>query len=221
MIGTVIAGAADVSGSVKLIGAPARTGSSGILVYLVPADRQLMKLATPKAKRGPYRSVQKNQMFSPHFLVVPVGAEVEFPNEDRVFHNVFSVYENTRFDLGLYEVGSTKKVRFTHPGVSFIFCNIHPQMSAVVFAVDTPFYALSDAGGGFRVTNVPDGQYELKVWSERAREDHLNQSQRTIQVKGDTAIPMITIEGAPSLTQGHKNKFGKDYDVPVPTAYPQ
>jgi plastocyanin len=214
------ANAAEVSGTVALNGKSAKKDASGVIVYLIPAGGEQIRPVARRGAEGPYRLVQKNKMFSPHLLIVPVGAEVEFPNEDRVFHNVFSVYENAKFDLGLYEVGSMKKVRFTHPGPSFIFCNIHPQMSAIVFALDTPFHAVSNAAGEFQIADVPNGQYQLRVWSERGSQEQLNQIQRTIQVKSDTQVPLITIEAAPSITQGHKNKFGKDYDVSTPTDYP-
>ena len=76
-----------------------------------------------------------------------LGSAVLFPNEDPFFHNVFSVYEGTRFDLGLYESGSSKEVRFNRPGPSYIFCNIHPEMSAVIMVMTTPYYATTDADG--------------------------------------------------------------------------
>ena len=77
-------------------------------------------------------------MFTPHILVVPVGSVVRFPNADPFFHNVFSLFDGKRFDLGLYEAGSTKEVTFSREGLSYIFCNIHPEMSAVVISLSTP-----------------------------------------------------------------------------------
>jgi hypothetical protein len=212
--------AADVSGRVRLTGTPSQKGMAGTIVYLIPIDRgQLVHLA-PRQGRGPYRLVQKGKAFSPHLLIVPVGADVEFPNLDRVFHNVFSVYENTQFDLGLYEAGSTKKVHFGHPGASFIFCNIHPEMSAVVFAIETPLYAVSGRDGEYHLTDVPDGEYQVKVWSEHAEPDDLNKVQRTVKVHGSMVLPDIVIKGAASIAKGHKNKFGKDYDLSAPSQYP-
>ena len=75
---------------------------------------------------------QKNKAFEPHLLVVTIGSNVEFPNDDPWFHNVFSLFNGKRFDLGLYEAGTTRTVHFEREGVSYIFCNIHPEMSAVV-----------------------------------------------------------------------------------------
>src|ERR1700676_753859 len=102
-----------------------------------------------------YTLLQKNKEFIPHVLVVPVGSVVEFPNADPFFHNVFSLFDGRRFDLGLYEAGSSRGVTFGKEGISYIFCNIHPDMSAVVIALPTPFFAMEDAHGQFRIPNVP------------------------------------------------------------------
>src|SRR5438105_8071446 len=91
-----------------------------------------------------YALLQKNRMFTPHLLVIPVGSIVDFPNADPFFHNVFSLFDGKRFDLGLYEAGSDKQVTFSREGVSYIFCNIHPEMSAVVVALSTSLYAIAD-----------------------------------------------------------------------------
>src|ERR1700761_7086085 len=112
-----------------------------IAVWLNPvADTQSL----PFLPNGHYTLMQKNRMFTPHLLVVPVGSEVFFPNADPFFHNVFSLFNGKRFDLGLYEAGTTKAVKFTHEGVSYIFCNIHPEMSAVIVTLSTPLYAIAD-----------------------------------------------------------------------------
>jgi hypothetical protein len=211
--------AADVSGRVRLTGTSPQQATNTI-VYLIPVDRGELARLAPRQSRGPYRLLQKDKAFAPHLLIVPVGADVEFPNLDHVFHNVFSVYENTKFDLGLYEAGSTKKVHFGHPGASFIFCNIHPEMSAVVFAIQTPLYAVSGVGGEYHLSDVPDGEYQVKVWSEHAEQDQVNKIQRIVKVHGSIVLPDIVIKGAASIAKGHKNKFGKDYDLSAPSEYP-
>src|SRR2546429_5288913 len=109
-----------------------------------------------------WRVVQKNKSFQPHLTVVRVGSVVDFPNRDPFFHNVFSLFDGKRFDLGLYEAGATNSVRFDHAGVSFLFCNIHPEMSAVVIALDTPYYAVTDKSGGLAIPNVTDGKYDVQ-----------------------------------------------------------
>ena len=107
---------------------------------------------------------QRNLSFSPHVLAVQVGTTVKFPNGDRVFHNVFSFHDGQKFDLGLYPVGAVKHVPFDRPGLSRIFCNIHPKMAAYVLVVDTPYFAVSDQAGAFTITNVPAGTYRYHAW---------------------------------------------------------
>src|ERR1700690_1407912 len=102
-----------------------------------------------------YTLLQKNRTFIPHLQVVPVGAVVQFPNVDPFFHNVFSLFGGRRFDLGLYEAGSTKSVTFSREGVSYIFCNIHPEMSAVVLALFSPLYAVADKDNSFTLRGIP------------------------------------------------------------------
>ena len=107
---------------------------------------------------------QRNLQFTPQLLVVSVGTAVLFPNSDRVFHNVFSFHHGKVFDLGLYPVGESKVVHFDRPGVSRIFCNIHPNMAAYVLAVDSPYFAVSDASGAFVLPAVPAGRYTYHAW---------------------------------------------------------
>ena len=96
-------------------------------------------------------------------LAIRAGTAVDFPNHDRVFHNVFSYRDGKKFDLGMYPAGTSKKIVFDKAGLSRIFCNIHPHMAAYVMAVDTPYFAVSDAQGGFAIANVPAGTYTMTV----------------------------------------------------------
>jgi plastocyanin len=107
---------------------------------------------------------QRKLTFSPHILAVRVGTSVEMPNNDRVFHNVFSFKDGKKFDLGLYPSGASKLVTFDRPGVSRIFCNIHPSMAAYVVAVDSAFFAVSDNAGHFTMPAVPPGTYTFRAW---------------------------------------------------------
>ena len=107
---------------------------------------------------------QRNLNFYPRVLVVQVGPTVAFPNHDRVFHNVFSFRDGKRFDLGLYPVGAVKDIPFDRPGLSRVFCNIHPGMAAYLMVVDSPYFALSDADGRFTVSNVPAGTFPYHAW---------------------------------------------------------
>jgi plastocyanin len=106
---------------------------------------------------------QRNLQFLPQVLAVQVGTTVRFPNGDRVFHNVFSFKNGKKFDLGLYPVGAVKFVRFDQPGVSRLFCNIHPKMAAYVVAVDSSYFATSDDRGAFTI-DAPQGTYTYHAW---------------------------------------------------------
>jgi hypothetical protein len=152
-------------------------------------------------------------MFTPHLLVVPTGTQVEFPNQDPFFHNVFSLFNGKRFDLGLYESGTSRSVRFDREGVSYIFCNIHPEMGAVVLALNTPYYGISDENGVVALHNVPAGSYRLNVWSEIGQLANPNVSQRIVQVSTDPVyLGDITLWATTDALAHHKNKFGEDYE---------
>jgi plastocyanin len=116
---------------------------------------------------------QRQLKFSPQVLAVRAGTTVLFPNNDRVFHNVFSFHHGKVFDLGLYPVGDSKLVKFDKPGLSRIFCNIHPNMAAYVFVVDSPYFAVSDESGAFVLPAVPAGQYTYRAWRS-ASTDYLS-----------------------------------------------
>jgi len=127
----------------------------------------------PHAGRRPAERVvldQRNLSFIPHVLVVRVGTTVDFPNNDRVFHNVFSFRDGKRFDLGMYPVGALRHVVFDQPGLSRIFCNIHPHMAAYVMAVDSPYFARADESGAFTIAGVPAGTYTYHAWRPGAAE---------------------------------------------------
>jgi plastocyanin len=190
-----------------------------VVIWLKPLDAPAAA-ADPPVKRP--QVVQKNKSFRPHLTVVRVGSVVDFPNRDPFFHNVFSLFDGKRFDLGLYEAGATNSVRFDHLGVSYLFCNIHPEMSAVVVAVDTPYYGVSDKGGNVSIENVPDGRYELHVWYERSVADTLKNLTRTVRVTADSRdLGAIAVPQDPAFTPAHKNKYGQDYAPPPKPGYQQ
>jgi plastocyanin len=206
--------AASVRGVIKLLGVRnqkigARNDRSGVVVWLNSVDG-----THPKAGRLRQRMTQKGKRFSPHVMAVEVGTEVDFPNEDPFFHNVFSIFDGRRFDLGLYASGETRPVSFTRPGVSYIFCNIHPQMSAVVVTVGTPYYTISDADGAFALNDVPAGRYHLQFWHERSTPEHLESLARNIEVNSnglDLGVIAVSEEGY--LPRSHRNKYGQEYDT--------
>lgn len=109
---------------------------------------------------------QRNRAFSPHILVVTIGTKVAFPNNDVIFHNVFSEYHAERFDFGMYARGKSKSQVFDRGGVAVLLCSIHPDMSAYVVVVDTPYYAIADKNGKYRLPSLPSGQYTVRAWQE-------------------------------------------------------
>jgi len=165
-----------------------------------------------------FQLLQKNKSFSPHVLVVQVGSPVEFPNHDPFFHNVFSLFEGKRFDLGLYEAGSTRTVVFDRPGISYIFCNIHGEMSAVVVALKTRYYGISDRRGMIAIPNVGPGRYEMHLWDERALPADLTALTRTLEISESAhGLGVLRISEQRSALLGHKNKYGQDYESPTPS----
>jgi hypothetical protein len=179
------------------------------VVWLEPAPGTP---ALPFAPQGRYALLQKNRMFVPHLQVIPVGAVVQFPNADPFFHNVFSLFEGKRFDLGLYEAGTTKSVNFSREGVSYIFCNIHPEMSAVVLALSTPLYAVADASNAFILRNVPPGDYRLHIWIEGVPQSNLERETRRVHLASGTVdLGQIAAPMSGTGSMSHTNKFGKPY----------
>lgn len=162
------------------------------------------------------RLAQHNKSFEPHLLIVPVGSVVEFPNRDPFFHNVFSLFEGKRFDLGLYEAGTTRNVVFDRAGVSYIFCNIHSEMSAVVIALETPYYGVSNQRGEILIANVPPGRYVMHVWHQSSLPEALNALAREITVSQDSPMLGVIRLSQSNLPQTHKNKYGLDYEPPAP-----
>lgn len=110
---------------------------------------------------------QKGAVFSPHVLPVQVGTTVEWPNQDEIFHNVFSISESKQFDLGLYKQPEVKHVLFDKPGRVDVFCSIHKAMNCIVLVLENPFFASTDDQGRYTIANVPAGTYKLKAWHER------------------------------------------------------
>ncbi|HZU21691.1 MAG TPA: hypothetical protein VE998_02595 [Terriglobales bacterium] len=187
----------------------------GAVLWLTPLNREVAARFAPPPQTAVL--TQKDKTFIPHLLVIPAGSRVEFPNRDPFFHNVFSLFEGKRFDLGMYEAGSSRMVNFDRPGVSYIFCNIHPQMSAVVIALATPFFAEADSAGNITIPGVPAGQYQMQVWADGATAEALQSLSRVVSIADGTAsLGNLRIEVA---ALPHKNKYGRDYDAVVTAPY--
>lgn len=185
----------------------AHAQSPEVVLWLRPLDPPASFRPPPP---GRFRMAQKNKSFQPHLLVIPLGSTVAFPNLDPFFHNVFSQFNGKRFDLGLYEAGSTRDVRFDHEGVSYIFCNIHPEMSAVIITVSSPWYAIT-SGGSLLLHAVTPGLYEVHVWASGADAQKLDALTRKVRIGADSnSLGTIPVQ-ADVRPARHKNKFGNDY----------
>ncbi len=184
--------------------------NQNVVIWLTPLDPKPVALSDPPR----YRMLQKDKQFHPHVLALPVGAAVDFPNEDPFFHNVFSLYKGKKFDLGLYEAGTSRTVRFERPGVSFVFCNIHPQMNAYVLALDTPYFAISDSLGRLSIPSVPPGRYHVEVWYERSESTELAKLRHDVVVSASNAsLGTIAVTESAHFVPPHMNKHGHPYET--------
>jgi plastocyanin len=190
--------------------------ASNVVMWLTPSDGAVVASAPVPQSFPLPRLVQRNKGFEPHVLVVRVGSLVEFPNRDPFFHNVFSLFDGKRFDLGLYEAGTTRNVLFDKPGISYIFCNIHPEMSAVVVALNTPYYGISDRQGQIIIPAVTPGHYTLRVWYEATLPERLNGMAREVTVSESTSTLGVFQLPTSTMPEEHKNMYGRDYPPPSP-----
>jgi len=214
-----LASAAQVTARINVTaanGAARPSREASVVVWLSPlAGQAVAGPGVPNHSAHP-SLIQKNKTFEPHVLAVQVGSKVEFPNHDPFFHNVFSLFNGKRFDLGLYEAGSTRGVHFDRAGICYIFCNIHPQMSAVVVVVDTPYFAVSDARGEVAIPEVPPGRYQLNLWEEHCAAQALAEISRQVTVSDESmALGSIHLQQSSAPVTAHLNKYGKQYDPQV------
>lgn len=107
---------------------------------------------------------QRELRFVPHVLPIQVGATVEFPNSDPISHNVFSISEAKRFNLGLYQRGTKRRIKFDQAGVVELLCNVHLEMSAYILVLKNPYFARTGSDGTYRIAGVPAGRYRLRCW---------------------------------------------------------
>ena len=140
------------------------------VVYLEPVTPAPGATRASAAALREAAIAMRGREFVPHVRVVLAGGEVAFPNDDPFSHNVFSNAEGNAFDLGLYRSHVSRGVRFAHPGVYPIYCNIHHRMVSFVVAVPAPYATAVGRDGRFAIADVPAGARVLHAWHERARE---------------------------------------------------
>jgi plastocyanin len=186
------ASAAEITGEVKVAG---RKGEVPTYVWAEPLD------AATAAKPGHFVVKQLNKEITPRVSVIPAGSVVDFDNQDSILHNVFSKAKPGDFDLGLYK--SSRPVVFRYVNTYRVFCNIHPQMTAVIRVVPTSYIAEVGADGRYKL-DVPPGKYRVTAWSERAAKD----ASAEISAGSSAAL---ALDESQYVELPHKNKFGQDY----------
>jgi plastocyanin len=176
------------------------------LVWLEPAGR------TWKKPPAAFSMTTRSKTFVPHVMAVPAGSTIGFPNEDPIAHNLFSLTPGNAFDLGLYRRGAGKTHKFEAPGTVNVYCNVHPNMSAVVHVMSTPFYGFADANGNYSF-DVPPGRYRVVAWNEQGG----TSAPSDLEVKANGTVAgatLLTIDGRNFRLSQHKNKFGQTYRPP-------
>lgn len=198
--------AAQVTGQVRVHGR--KDASLPTITYAERLDAP----ARPKPQR--VKLTQREKAFEPRVLAIPVGSTVDFPNLDTIYHNVFSLSQPEPFDLGLYKRGASKKVRFKRPATYRVFCNIHPQMTAVLLILPTDHIAQADAEGRYSLA-LPPGRYRITAWSERSQPA----SAEITVAAASATVPELQLDESQFVELPHKNKYGQDYPkLPEPPA---
>jgi plastocyanin len=193
------ASAGPVSGTVRTTTRPGVTPAPAI-VYAEPIDSPAPR------QTGQVTLTQRNKTFLPPVLAAPVGSTVTFPNQDTIFHNVFSLSGPEPFDLGLYRAGSTRERTFSQPGTYRVFCNIHPQMTALLVIVPTPYVIVAGRDGRFTL-DLPPGRYRLTAVSDRAAPVSIE----VVSTAGASLAPDLVLDESAWVATQHRNKFGQDY----------
>lgn len=176
------------------------------LVWLEPAEGRLAKSVATTAEM-----ITRGKALSPHVLAIPVGSTVTFPNFDPISHNLFSLSPNNSFDLGLYRRGSGKSHKFDTPGLVSVYCNVHPNMSAVIWVMDTPYFAFADPSGTYSIPDVPAGRYRLLAWNEQSGQV---ESPVDVAVAGVTGQTALLLDSRNYRYVQHLDKSGKPYQPP-------
>ena len=149
-----------IKGTITVAGAP--TADVVVSVEGVAAETFKAQISGARARRAVLE--QKDMKFIPSVLPVLVGTTVDFPNDDKTWHNIYSKSDAKKFDLGLYPPGKSRSVTFDKPGIVRVLCNVHPSMEAFIVVKSHPYFTAPDKSGNYRLDNVPLGRYRLQVW---------------------------------------------------------
>jgi plastocyanin len=205
--------AEELSGRVVLLAkdgkGPARGADPAQAVVYFEAEGAAHAPRAAKEQETPYQLLTMHKEFFPHVLAVPVGSRVQFPNQDPILHNVFSVSPGNAFDLGIYRVGPPKERRFDKAGVVRVYCNVHQAMVAYILVLDTSFFASPGTDGAFRLTGLPRGPGKLTVWHEQA--DPWSQEVTLPLPSGAPPVQARLVVLRPKLLP-HLNKTGESYN---------
>jgi plastocyanin len=193
--------AGTITGTVKVRGRPS---PANVLVYVAKAPAVNVDVSEAK-----FIMDQRDLTFVPHVLPVLVGSNVQFPNDDKVAHNVFSLSRTKPFNLGSYGPGVSKTVLFDKAGVVELRCDVHAEMSAFILVMENPYWAVTDEKGQFKIPDraylaqhgikglkdLPPGTYVVKTWNEK-----LKTQETTVEVPkdGEVTLQLDLTRGAPS-----------------------
>ncbi len=172
----------------------------GVVVYL----ENVPSTAAKPTKNAVIR--QREKQFDPPLTIVVKGTTSDFPNEDKIFHNVFSVSRPARFDLGLYKSGTAKSVEMKRAGTVDVYCNIHPEMIAKVKVLENAYYTITAADGKFEIPNVPAGEYPIVAWLPTGDE-----AKGTVKVKAGEAAEIKLEVSEVAKKDTHTRKDGTPY----------
>lgn len=183
-----------------------RTALTDCVAILEPVN-------APVTAAGPSRPVTirtVGKQFLPRVALATPGTEVTFPNLDHILHNVFSVTQGNRFDTGHYRPGEAPRVKVANTGLVKLYCNVHHQMNAFLWVVDTPFAQVLDGRKSLQFDQLPAGTYRLRLW-------HPETGEKTWEVKVGAGVTQGAwdLQVILPLVEPHKNKFGRDYPPPT------
>jgi plastocyanin len=179
------AGVGIVKGTITIAGKPA----TNAVVSIEGFSKEQIKAQTSVVKPQKTIMDQRNLTFIPTVVALMVGGTVDFPNNDKSWHNVYSKGGANDFDLGLYAPGKTRSKKFDKPGVSRILCNAHPNMEGFIVVKDHPFFSTTDSRGNYEVKNVPVGKVRVEIWYP-----NLDVRSETVEIVRDGEVFALNVD---------------------------